>query len=202
MVGGGGYTIRNVSRCWTYETSVALGTEIANELPYNDYFEYFGPDFKLHISPSNMSNQNTTEYLEKVKNRLFENLRMLPHAPGVQVQTIPQDSVNDEDEDDDKVDKDERLPQSDKDKRIVPDNEYSDSEDEGEGGRRDNRTFKNPRKRPRVDGKVENNETSVKDEKDTKVIETTTEKEEATNGTSVLATQKDVEEQPKTSIPN
>lgn len=79
------YTIRNVSRCWTYETSVALGVEIANELPYNDYFEYFGPDFKLHISPSNMSNQNTLEYLEKIKNRLFENLRMLPHAPGVQV---------------------------------------------------------------------------------------------------------------------
>lgn len=79
------YTIRNVSRCWTYETSVALGVEIANELPYNDYFEYFGPDFKLHISPSNMSNQNTPEYLEKIKNRLFENLRMLPHAPGVQV---------------------------------------------------------------------------------------------------------------------
>lgn len=67
MVGGGGYTIRNVSRCWTYETSVALGTEIANELPYNDYFEYFGPDFKLHISPSNMANQNTPEYLDKIK---------------------------------------------------------------------------------------------------------------------------------------
>lgn len=67
MVGGGGYTIRNVSRCWTYETSVALGTEIANELPYNDYFEYFGPDFKLHISPSNMANQNQTDYLDKIK---------------------------------------------------------------------------------------------------------------------------------------
>jgi len=37
------------------------------ELPYNDYFEYFGPDFKLHISPSNMANQNTTDYLEKIK---------------------------------------------------------------------------------------------------------------------------------------
>lgn len=37
------------------------------ELPYNDYFEYFGPDFKLHISPSNMTNQNTNEYLEKIK---------------------------------------------------------------------------------------------------------------------------------------
>jgi histone deacetylase 1/2 len=30
MLGGGGYTIRNVARCWTYETSVALGVEVAN----------------------------------------------------------------------------------------------------------------------------------------------------------------------------
>jgi histone deacetylase 1/2 len=84
ILGGGGYTIRNVARCWTLETAVALGTDIANELPYNDYFEYFGPDFKLNISPSNMANQNTPEYLEKIKTRLFENLRMLPCAPGVQ----------------------------------------------------------------------------------------------------------------------
>ncbi|XP_061222832.1 histone deacetylase 2 isoform X1 [Neopsephotus bourkii] len=67
MLGGGGYTIRNVARCWTYETAVALDCEIPNELPYNDYFEYFGPDFKLHISPSNMTNQNTPEYMEKIK---------------------------------------------------------------------------------------------------------------------------------------
>jgi len=85
LLGGGGYTIRNVARCWTLETAVALGTDIANELPYNDYFEYFGPDFKLHISPSNMANQNTPEYLDKIKTRLFENLRMLPCAPGVQM---------------------------------------------------------------------------------------------------------------------
>lgn len=195
MVGGGGYTIRNVSRCWTYETSVALGVEIANELPYNDYFEYFGPDFKLHISPSNMSNQNTTEYLEKIKNRLFENLRMLPHAPGVQVQAIPEDAIIDESDDEDKVDKDDRLPQSDKDKRIVPgmfmlftwldhssdvverwanffcvlfaDNEYSDSEDEGEGGRRDNRSYKR-NKRPRLETPATGSDAEVKDEKDSK----------------------------------
>ena len=72
LLGGGGYTIRNVARCWTYETAVALGTEIANELPYNDYFEYFGPDFKLHISPSNMTNQNTTEYMDKIKYVLIQ----------------------------------------------------------------------------------------------------------------------------------
>lgn len=37
------------------------------ELPYNDYFEYFGPDLKLHISPSNMTNQNTQQYMHKIK---------------------------------------------------------------------------------------------------------------------------------------
>ena len=40
LLGGGGYTIRNVARAWTYETSLALGVDISNELPYNDYFEY------------------------------------------------------------------------------------------------------------------------------------------------------------------
>lgn len=30
MLGGGGYTIRNVARCWTYETSVALDTDISS----------------------------------------------------------------------------------------------------------------------------------------------------------------------------
>ena len=34
LLGGGGYTIRNVARCWTYETSIALGVEIANGLFY------------------------------------------------------------------------------------------------------------------------------------------------------------------------
>ena len=30
LLGGGGYTIRNVARCWTYETSLALNSEISN----------------------------------------------------------------------------------------------------------------------------------------------------------------------------
>lgn len=32
MLGGGGYTIRNVARCWTYETAVALDTDIPDGL--------------------------------------------------------------------------------------------------------------------------------------------------------------------------
>uniref|UniRef100_A0A8C9GVX3 Histone deacetylase domain-containing protein n=1 Tax=Piliocolobus tephrosceles TaxID=591936 RepID=A0A8C9GVX3_9PRIM len=99
MLGGGRYTI-----------PVALDTEIPNELPYNHYFEYFGPDFKLHISPSNMTNQNTNEYLEKIKQSLFENVRMLPHTPGVQMQAIPEDAIpedsgHEDEEDPDKLGK-------------------------------------------------------------------------------------------------
>ena len=30
MLGGGGYTIRNVARCWTFETAVALDQEVMN----------------------------------------------------------------------------------------------------------------------------------------------------------------------------
>lgn len=149
ILGGGGYTIRNVARCWTYETAVALGTDIANELPYNDYFEYFGPDFKLHISPSNMANQNTPEYLDKIKTRLFENLRMLPCAPGVQMQAIPEDGMTvDDPEEEEKANPDERISIRASDKRVSNDNDFSDSEDED--GRRDQKNFgKNRSKRAR-----------------------------------------------------
>lgn len=68
---------------------------------------------------------------------------MLPHAPGVQVQAIPEDgAVIEDSEADEKVNPDERLPQRDIDKRLQHENEFSDSEDEGESGRRDNRSFK------------------------------------------------------------
>uniref|UniRef100_A0A8K9X5Q5 Histone deacetylase 1 n=1 Tax=Oncorhynchus mykiss TaxID=8022 RepID=A0A8K9X5Q5_ONCMY len=119
MLGGGGYTIRNVARCWTYETAVALDSIIPNELPYNDYFEYFGPDFKLHISPSNMTNQNTNDYLEKIKQRLFENLRMLPHAPGVQIQAIPEDAPHPDSGDEEDEDPDKRISIRAHDKRVL-----------------------------------------------------------------------------------
>ncbi|MEO1103378.1 MAG: cytochrome d ubiquinol oxidase subunit II, partial [Pseudomonadota bacterium] len=35
VLGGGGYTMRNVARCWTYETSVLLDAKIPDELPYS-----------------------------------------------------------------------------------------------------------------------------------------------------------------------
>mmetsp|Transcript_20827 Transcript_20827/g.28719 ORF Transcript_20827/g.28719 Transcript_20827/m.28719 type:complete len:108 (+) Transcript_20827:812-1135(+) len=52
ILGGGGYTINNVSRCWAYETGILCNyTNIDDNLPVNDYYEYYGPDFKLHFKP-------------------------------------------------------------------------------------------------------------------------------------------------------
>lgn len=137
LLGGGGYTIRNVARAWTHETAVALGVEISNELPYNDYFEYYGPDFRLNISPSNMPNQNSPEYLDKIKCKLLENLRMIPHAPGVQMQAIPDDAMNIDEGDAEQMDAAEDASadkrggsQRAKDKRITHDQDMSDSDDE------------------------------------------------------------------------
>lgn len=35
-------------------------------LPYNDYFEYYGPDYRLHMPTSNMEDMNKRETLEEV----------------------------------------------------------------------------------------------------------------------------------------
>ncbi|CAJ0917642.1 unnamed protein product [Ranitomeya imitator] len=128
-----------------------LGAASKRELPYNDYFEYFGPDFKLHISPSNMTNQNTPEYMEKIKQRLFENLRMLPHAPGVQMQAIPEDAIQEDSGDEEGEDPDKRISIRASDKRIACEEEFSDSEDEGEGGRRNVADHKKGPKKARLE---------------------------------------------------
>ncbi|KAK3228013.1 hypothetical protein Dsin_007875 [Dipteronia sinensis] len=89
VLGGGGYTIRNVARCWCYETAVAVGVEPDNQLPFNEYYEYFGPDYTLHVEPCNMENLNTAKDMEKIRNALLEQLSRLSHAPSVQFQTTP-----------------------------------------------------------------------------------------------------------------
>jgi histone deacetylase 1/2 len=67
VLGGGGYTLRNVPRLWAYETAVILDTPVKNTLPFNDYFEYYGPEYKLHLPVSNMENLNSSKYLDEIK---------------------------------------------------------------------------------------------------------------------------------------
>ena len=77
LLGGGGYTLRNVPRGWTYETAVALNAEVDNEIPDNCFIDYFYPERKLQTPVSNMENMNKAEDLHCVQNQLLDNLRRL-----------------------------------------------------------------------------------------------------------------------------
>ncbi|RKO97237.1 hypothetical protein CXG81DRAFT_16007 [Caulochytrium protostelioides] len=91
VLGGGGYTIRNVARCWAYETSVCCGVTVPNELPETVSYDYYGPDFVLHpnlTSPDRYS-PNTRASLEKIRHRIVEQLRHVESAPSVQIHQIP-----------------------------------------------------------------------------------------------------------------
>ena len=70
LLGGGGYTVKNVARAWTYETACALGiqNEISRDLPFNEYFEWFGPRYRLEVPANNMDDLNKRDgYLQSVK---------------------------------------------------------------------------------------------------------------------------------------
>ena len=106
-MGGGGYTIRNVARCWAYETSVLLEEPIENEVPFNDYYEYYAPDFELHLKPD-PSMENANDNLTSIRTDLLQQLQDLQGAPSVQMQqvppafrTTPANDNNDDDDDDD-----------------------------------------------------------------------------------------------------
>ncbi|TPX37298.1 hypothetical protein SeMB42_g00223 [Synchytrium endobioticum] len=92
VLGGGGYTIRNVSRCWTYETGILTDTELPNEIPKTtDYYSHYAPDHKLHppIVDHHANNNNTRHYLDAIKTQVAEYLRNLNNAPSVQMSEIP-----------------------------------------------------------------------------------------------------------------
>jgi histone deacetylase 1/2 len=70
VLGGGGYTIRNVAKTWAYETGILVGEDLCEGspfLPFNEYMEYFGPEFKMEVPANNMDNQNPREYLDHIR---------------------------------------------------------------------------------------------------------------------------------------
>jgi len=93
---------------------------------------------------SNSENKNGSDYIDKVKEKLFENLRSLPHAPSVQMHDIAPDgiTVKDVPKGTSEGNPDIRINEEDRDRRVDRDDEFSDSEDEGEGGRRNKDDFK------------------------------------------------------------
>jgi histone deacetylase 1/2 len=140
VLGGGGYTMRNVARTWAYETGQLVGQTMEKQLPFNDYYEYFAPDYELDVRPSNMENANSSDYLHKIKSAVIENIRRTGKPSVEAFQNIPENPLlsrmdsDGEDEDDD-LDADEnpdvRVTQRQRDQQIEHDGElYEGSEDE------------------------------------------------------------------------
>ncbi|ETI20670.1 histone deacetylase RPD3 [Cladophialophora carrionii CBS 160.54] len=137
ILGGGGYTMRNVARTWAFETGCLVGEQMTANLPYNDYYEYYAPDYELDVRPSNMDNANSREYLDKILTQVLENMKRTAHAPSVQMTDVPRDSLGMNDDDEaalDDLDEDEnsdkRRTQRRADKYVQKNGELSDSEDE------------------------------------------------------------------------
>ena len=94
-------------------------------------------------------------FLLKNRTRLFESLRMLPHAPSVQMSDIPADGITLKEETDD-ADPDKRNPQQIKDKQIEPDNEFEES-----GVKSGNRDVNNGKEEPMEVDKPEANNATI-----------------------------------------
>lgn len=56
-----------------------------SEIPVNEYYEYFGPDYILDVKSSNTDDLNTTAYLDRVKRIVLENVRHIGGPPSVQM---------------------------------------------------------------------------------------------------------------------
>ncbi|ODV59212.1 histone deacetylase HOS2 [Ascoidea rubescens DSM 1968] len=93
VVGGGGYTPKNVSRLWCYETSIMNDVQLDNKLPNNLPFRvFFNPDCTLHPNlDGKFENKNNKKYLDSIRIQILENLRFLNGAPSVRMDEIPPD---------------------------------------------------------------------------------------------------------------
>ena len=138
LLGGGGYTMRNVARCWTAETAVALDEELDPQLPFTDYYEYFGPDYGLPITPSNMEDLNQPEYLAKIQAELLQNLDNLENRPSVPFHERPDDMPTNFTaggaDPNEEPDPDKRTTLADRDSRVSR-NEFEDSDDDDDEAR-------------------------------------------------------------------
>ena len=88
--------MKNVARVWAYETACALGIEkdIDPNLPWNEYFEWFGPRYRLEVVASNMEDMNVKDgSLDKVRVKALEQLRDLQPVPSVGLQDTPRESL-------------------------------------------------------------------------------------------------------------
>ena len=79
-----------MARVWCYETAVLLDQpDIDNEIPFHNYYEYFAPNYELHLLPQKMENMNDKAKIDEIRTDLLQQLQELQGAPGVSMQIVP-----------------------------------------------------------------------------------------------------------------
>ena len=125
VLGGGGYTPRNVARLWAYETSICLGIKelpatIPSFMPFRQAFEPDGALLPRLSTTSSVDNKNTRKYLQSLIRTITDDyLRYVARMPATHMDFFPPgiDSLRD-DLDDECVEKKEES-ESEDDKRRV-----------------------------------------------------------------------------------
>jgi histone deacetylase HOS2 len=110
LVGGGGYTPRNVARAWAHETSIAIGCDatlnpiIPEHTPYRSHFRHdtIFPTLE-QILGDPRPNKNTKKKVEEIVQSITEQLRFVNAAPSVQSTVIPPDLAGLKDDVEDKL---------------------------------------------------------------------------------------------------
>ena len=114
LVGGGGYTPRNVARAWAHETSIAIGCAdtidpiIPKHTPYRSHFRHdtLFPTLE-QILGDPRPNRNSQKKIDEIVRSITEQLRFVNAAPSVQSMYMPPDLTGLKDEVEDRL-KEER----------------------------------------------------------------------------------------------
>eukprot|EP00794_Sanderia_malayensis_P008070 gene8070-8934_t len=124
VLGGGGYTIRNVARCWTYETSLLVEEPVSERIPSSTgYWDYFSPDYSLCPEMnSTFPNANSKQYLDNIRQTIGDHLKCMAGAPSVQMQQVPPDLLSRSRSVE--ANPDVRISRDEDDSRIEPSNEF------------------------------------------------------------------------------
>lgn len=96
ILGGGGYTARNVARAWCHETALAVGATLEEELPMEilprpqAFMGRGHGDGKLYPNLGSVHvNDCSQKELDGIVERCYEELRYVQHAPSVVMERLP-----------------------------------------------------------------------------------------------------------------
>ncbi|KAG9584152.1 histone deacetylase, partial [Aureobasidium melanogenum] len=96
ILGGGGYTARNVARAWTHETALAVGATLNEELPMHivprpqAFMGREHGDGRLYPELAGFhKNYVTQKELDLLVEHCHEELRYIQHAPSVVMDRLP-----------------------------------------------------------------------------------------------------------------